>query len=210
MRTLLEAFLSDAKGADAYTAIAMRRIRAEGAGAMRDLSDPAVLAVEKAAHRARMEANLMCGLVRFSELSDGAWYAPVEPACDVLVLAADHFAARFGPMRFAIHDLSRGAAILHEPGRGWELVDGFSLKLAGGLDDGGSGNGGRAALSETEIETRRLWKAYFASTAIQARANPALQSSKMPKRYWRLLVEMDGEGVVGTRTSWIPPSASCP
>ncbi len=182
MRTLLEAFLSDIPEADATAARAIRRVRAEGASALRDLSDPVMLALEKAARRAGMEAHMLCGLVRFSELSDGSWYAPVEPACDVLLLIADHFAARFSTMRFAIHDLRRGSAVLHEPGKAWNLIESFGLDT-----DGGQLNG---LLSENEHGIRQLWKLYFDTIAIESRRNPKLQSSRMPKHFWNLLTEM--------------------
>jgi probable DNA metabolism protein len=184
MRTLLEAFLSDVPEADATAALAMKRVRTEGAAALRDLSDPVMLALEKAARRAGQEAHMFCGLVRFSELSDGSWYAPVEPACDVLILIADHFAARFSTMRFAVHDLRRGSAVLHEPGKVWSLVDSFGLEPESGSID--------ELLSERERDIRRLWKLYFNTIAIESRCNPGLQSSRMPKHFWNLLTEMDG------------------
>ena len=181
MRTLLEAFVSGSPDADACIAMALRRLRLEGAVALDDLSDPTILSVEKAAHRARAEAHLMLGLVRFSELSDGYWYAPLRPTCDVLMLIADHFCSRFGSMRFAIHDTARGTAILHEPGLAWSLVEGFSFD-SGGVQE---------AYSEQENTIRDLWRCYFASTAIEERLNPRLQASRMPKHYWSLLLEMD-------------------
>jgi len=184
MRTLLEAFLSDVPEADTNAALAMRRVRVEGALALRDLSDPVMLALEKAARRASMEAHMFLGIVRFSELSDGSWYAPVEPSCDVLVLVADHFAARFSTMRFAIHDIRRGSAVLHEPGKGWNLIDSFGLSTEDGTVDG--------LLSDSERGIRQLWKLYFKTIAIESRRNLKLQSSKLPKHYWNLLVEMDG------------------
>jgi len=184
MRTLLEAFLSDVPEADSSVARAMRRVRTEGASALRDLSDPVMLTIEKAARRASLEANMFCGLVRFSELSDGSWYAPVEPSCDVLVLIADHFSARFSTMRFAIHDLGRGSAVLHEPGCGWSLVDAFGLDVSDGKIDG--------LLSDRERDIRRHWQLYFDTIAIESRRNPKLQSSRLPKHYWNLLTEMDG------------------
>ncbi len=183
MRSLLEAFLSDIAEADSVAARAMRRVWMEGPSSLRDLSDSVMLDLEKAARRASMEAHLYCGFVRFSELSDGSWYAPVKPACDVLVLIADHFAARFSTMRFAIHDLGRGSAVLHEPGKGWSLADDFGLGTESGTAD--------ELLSGTERDIRRLWQLYFDTIAIESRHNPKLQSSKMPKHYWNLLIEMN-------------------
>mgnify|MGYP000946331392 CR=1 FL=1 len=182
MQVVLEAFLSDIDGADAAAAAAMRRVRTEGGAALRDLSDADMLTVEKAAHRSRQEAHLLCGLVRFSELSDGTWYAPLEPSCDALILMADHFAARFGSMRFALHDRRRGSAVLHEPSRGWRLVDGFSLEASAAASGG--------LYSACEYEVRNLWRLYFRTAAIESRTNPRLQSSRMPAHYWNLLTEM--------------------
>ncbi|PKL24557.1 MAG: hypothetical protein CVV47_08945 [Spirochaetae bacterium HGW-Spirochaetae-3] len=184
MRILLEAFLSELPDARRDVAAAMRRLRAEGSKALGDLGDPVMLAVDKAANRARREAERMAGLVRFAELSDGSWYAPLEPDCDILPLISDHFAARFGTMRFALHDLRRGSAAMHEPNGRWSLVEGFVFapppEPAGG------------AYSGREREVRLLWRLYFDAVSIEARTNPRLQMSKMPKKYWSLLVEMNG------------------
>ncbi len=182
MRTLLEAFLSELPDARASVATAMRRLRDPGAAGLGDLADPVMLAVDKAANRARRESERMAGLVRFAELSDGSWYAPLEPECDVLPLIADHFVARFGPMRFALHDRRRGKAAMHEPGGGWNIVTGFSFDMSGTSD----------TYSVRERDIQGLWRLYFDAIAIEARKNPRLQASKMPKKYWNLLTEMNG------------------
>ena len=187
MRTIFEAFCSDRPGADAAAAVMLARFRHEGAGALDDLGSPEGRAVEKAAVRTRAEAHKLSGLLRFSELADGSWYARFEPSCDVLPFLADHFTARFPETVFAIHDLRRGSAVLHERGAAWRLVAGF--ELAGGimpeapLPD--------HSLSGREREVRESWRDYFRSVAIRERTNPRLQASHMPKRYWTWLVEMN-------------------
>jgi len=182
LRLLLEAFMSDMPGADSAVACAMRRLWIEGASVLHDLSAASMLMVEKAALRAREEGHRMCGLVRFSELTDGSWYATIRPACDVLILIGDHFAARFATMRFAIHDPARGSAIMHEPGQPWSLVGDFSLDHHIATDG--------MPFSDAEHRIRELWRAYHQSIAIASRVNPRLQSSHMPKRYWNELIEM--------------------
>lgn len=189
MRTVLEAFLSGTSGIDATLATVLRRLWKEGAKTLDDLSDGGVLAVEKAALKARQESHKFCGLVRFSELSDGSWYAPVEPTCDVLPLIAEHFSARFSSMRFAIHDLARGSAIIHEPGCPCGLVEGFHLDTTGG--QGGGMPDPDSSLSPRELEIRGLWRLYFQTTAIEPRRNPRLQMSHVPKKYWSHLAEME-------------------
>ncbi|HPE88168.1 MAG TPA: DUF4130 domain-containing protein, partial [Spirochaetales bacterium] len=79
MRIVLEAFLSERPDARTNAAVVIRRLRRDGAAALRDLADPVVLSVDKAANRARREAERMTGIARFSELADGSWYAPLEP-----------------------------------------------------------------------------------------------------------------------------------
>jgi len=193
MRTLLEAFLSEKQGVDEAIARLLCKIRWSGATVLDDLADPDSLAVEKASYRARQEGHRFCGLVRFSQLSDGSWYAPIEPECNVLILIADHFTARFNTMRFAIHDQKRGSALVHEPGNTWNIVDGF--RLAGcPPEEVEHPVKFTALLSNEELEIRALWKTYFESIAISERNNSRLQMGHMPKKYWHLLTEM-GKGI---------------
>jgi len=178
--TLLEAFLSDLPGADGAAAAMAVRLWREGTRALDDLAEPNAGLLEKASKRACGEAHRFLGLVRFAELSGGAWYARIDPDCDVLPLIAAHFAARFPLMRWIIHDGRRGKAILHECGPAWAPVEGFELS-PGGLP-----------YSEDEIRLRGAWRRYFDAVAIEGRANPRLQASFMPKKHWKNLPEMEG------------------
>lgn len=179
-RTCLEAFCSDFDGKETALATVIARAISAGPAIFDDLNDPATLRVAKAAQRARGQAHLISGLVRFAELADGTWYAPIEPDCDVLPLMADHFAARYADMAFAIHDRRRGAALVHEPGKPWAIVEGFEF----------TGGEGGTAFSPRELELREGWRGYFTSVSIAQRENRRLQASHMPKKYWRFLPEM--------------------
>ncbi len=179
-RTCLEAFCSDFEGRETALAAVIARAAAAGPAVFDDLNDPATLLVAKAARRAGAQAQLVSGLVRFAELADGSWYAPIEPDCDVLPLVAEHFAARYADMAFAIHDRRRGTALVHEPGAACALVEGFEF----------AGGGGGPAFSPRELELREGWRGYFASVSIAQRENRKLQASHMPKKYWRFLPEM--------------------
>ncbi len=185
MLKALDAFSSDLEGADEAVARALARLRREGGSVLDELSDPSMLLVEKAAARTRAEAHLMKGLVRFSELSDGSWYAGIAPDCELLHLLGDHFSARFPGMRWVIHDRGRAKAILHEKHGGWTLADGFELSSPAAAE---SGIG--ALYSEQEAELRKAWTRYFDSVAIAERANPKLQANHMPKKYWADLPEL--------------------
>jgi len=194
MTTLLEAFLSEAPGIDSVIAAVMRRMWRSGVCHSLDISDPDALAVEKAANKARGEGHRFCGFVRFSELSDGSFYATVEPSCDILCLIGNHFARRFAPMRFAIHDTLRHSAILHEPGKSWTIIDGFSLAPHGRSAAGDVMLDER--LSDHEREIRAMWSRYFNTIAIESRKNPRLQSSKVPLKYRTRLAEFSESSTV--------------
>ncbi len=180
LRACLEAFCSDFDGKETALAAVVARAISAGPAVFDDLNDPAALLVAKAARRAGAQAQLISGLVRFAELADGSWYAPIEPDCDLLPLVAEHFAARYADMAFAIHDRKRGTALVHQPGAAWAIVEGF--ELAGG--EGGT------AFSPRELELREGWRGYFTSVSIAQRENRRLQASRMPKKYWRFLPQM--------------------
>lgn len=183
LRSCLEAFCSDFADMDDPICRAFLRISREGKGALEDLTDPDLCLVEKAAVRTRAQAQLLTGLIRFSELSDGSWFASIEPDCDVLPLIGDHFSARYPSMRFIIRDKKRMTAIVHAPGSSWRIVHGFGLEGQGGDD-------ARLPLSERELLLREGWARYFSVIAITGRINPRLQATHMPKKYWASLPEM--------------------
>ena len=191
LQTCFEAFCSDFEMREEAIARALARISRENGRVLDDMADPDICLVVKAALRAKGQAHLVTGLLRFSELRDGTWFAPIEPDCDVLRLIGDHFCARYADMSFAIHDRKRGTALLHRPGSPWRIVVGFSLETdtvssASAADSGGS----CLPYSDREMAIRSGWIAYFDTIAIAERANPRLQAGRMPKKYWRLLPEM--------------------
>lgn len=183
---LRAAFASDLAGREGAMARLVAQARREGVGAFDSFGDPDALLVEKAATRACREAHRLLGLLRFRELADGSLYASLDPDCAVLPLIADHFSARFPAFRWAIRDERRDEALVHEPGRGWSLGRGLRL----GEEEGGSA--GELPLSARELEIQAFWKRYFETIAIEERANPGLQASFMPKKYWKNLPEKDG------------------
>ena len=193
LTTCFEAFCSDLTGAkDALgrvLAAILRETKTSGERSGRrynhllDLSDPDILTTTKASERSRHQAHKITGLVRFSELPSGLWYASIHPDCDVLPLIGKHFSLRFPKMRFVIHDLRRSSAILREPGESWRIVEGLSLPGAASALDLPS--------SERESIVRDLWRTYFESVAIKARKNPSLQRQFMPQKYWDALPEMN-------------------
>ncbi|MFH2114642.1 MAG: TIGR03915 family putative DNA repair protein [Spirochaetota bacterium] len=183
MYTILAAFCSDIAGADSAAASVAMRGWKEGSRILDDLGEPDSCAVEKAAARTRAEAHLMLGAVRFAQLADGSWYARIEPYCDILMHIAGHFSARYPLMRWAIHDTRRAKAVIHEPGKGWSMADGFVLN---------DNDDQESLFSADEARVREVWRRYFGAVTIQSRLNPKLQSAHIPKKYWQNLPEMEG------------------
>ncbi len=196
--TCFEAFCSDLAGKEPAICQVLVRMLKEGGIVLDDLSCPHVGLVEKAAIRTCAQVRLVTGLLRFAELVDGSWYAGIEPECNILTLIADHFAVRFPAMSFAIHDRKRGEAILHHPGKPWRLVSGFSIGLPAGIPSGFLPDGSaqeafsdaNLPLSAEETMLRTSWAHYFSSVVIKERTNFRLQASRMPKKYWKDLPEM--------------------
>jgi probable DNA metabolism protein len=183
-----DAFLSDAAMRFQALAYGMARLYREGPKALDDWADPSMALVAKASLRTRYQAHLASGLLRFSELSGGIWYAPLDADCDVLPLLGDHFSNRFPQSPFVIHDTRRQSAILHEAGGEWTIAPGFQIE------------GASLPLSAREASIRDAWKRYFGAVSIKERENPALQAARMPKKYWKYLPEMNfgqAHGILG-------------
>lgn len=85
-----------------------------------------------------------------------------------------------------IYDQTHGAALIHEPGR--EAI----VPLNGWTPP---------EPDETEEAYRRLWTGFYHAIGIKERRNDRLRSSKMPKRYWKHMVEMNGSNGVPVLTA---------
>lgn len=140
------------------------------------LLDPDVAAAHAVSKKVGRELHRLLGLTRFRLLEREILYAPLEPDNDLIALLAPHFAIRLPRENWLIHDVGRKKAALYNK-KQWILTD-FCLKES-------------LPLAEEEKELQELWKTYFAKIAIEERRNPRLQSSNMPKKYWKYLVEKE-------------------
>ncbi|MHB1452452.1 MAG: TIGR03915 family putative DNA repair protein [Saccharofermentanales bacterium] len=154
-----------------------------------------VKAVAEAAMRTGRETHRYMGLLRFRKLhipstaaasisadidkiqvrdADGVYYAEFEPGTDCLPLLAEHFSGRFTGRPFIIADRKRSRCLFHLSSSSWTITDADPDFF-------------RALSTDTIYE--ELWQKYFKCLAIPERINPGLQSSNMPKKYWKYLVE---------------------
>lgn len=126
--------------------------------------------------RHRMEA-----FIRFQKLSDGTFYAAIEPDFNVLSLLIRHFRDRYADQKWIIYDIKRKYGIYYD----LEKVEYMEVEF--------STDGGKSKLPEIYFEDEQvyqhLWKNYFNSVNIPSRKNLKLHLRHIPKRYWRHLTE---------------------
>lgn len=179
-RKIWQAFLhADGDKATAiyrYIRLGMR----EGERVHRLLTHPAVMAVDKLCALTGREASFLTEFVRFSELEGHLYYAEITPEHMTLPLIMPHFAARMNTHPFLIHDKTHGVAGIYDR-HGWYLVSTEGMTVP--------------ALSENEVEYRRLWKGFYDAIAIKERINPALRRQLMPKKYWKNITELQPDFV---------------
>lgn len=178
MQKVLESFLSDIVNADVSLAKYMYRVYKKMLPEA-DVSDSDSMIFEKASKRTAGEAHLHKGLVRFSELNDKTYYAPIKPECNILPVIGNHFSLRFNTMKLIIHDVRRSMAFIYEPGTKWFIAENFTLDV--NLND---------IISENEKKIRNMWKLYHQTIAIKERTNPQCQMNFMPRHYWEYITEM--------------------
>lgn len=147
-----------------------------GANVDSNLSNDAVLTMDKINHKVGMERHRMLGLIRFKMLENNILYSSIEPEHNIIGLLAPHFASRLSNENWAIHDLKRNIAVFYNKDE-WIVKD-FTLE-----DD--------IIIREDEDEYQDLWKAYYKHISIESRKNLRLKKNHMPMKYWKHLVEIN-------------------
>lgn len=144
-----------------------------GPSVTRHLADPRVAVLQEAVGHLSGEVQLLKGFVRFSQYP-GLLAGEISPKNRVLPLLRPHFCARFSGETFLLHDKTHGEALFHTPGQ-WAIapVEEFTLGRPG----------------EEELAYRQLWRRFYDTIAIQARENPKLRMTHMPRRYWAAMTE---------------------
>ena len=123
------------------------------------------------------EIHRLHGFLRFQEHVNGAFYAKCAPDNDIVDLLMPHFVARFKKTSFVIHDVKRGLACLYN-GSEWIEV---------------TANEAGFESSEQEQEIESLWKKYYHTVEIPARKNTRQMKNYMPTRYWKFMLEKEGD-----------------
>jgi len=120
------------------------------------------------------EAHLLRGFVRFSDY-DGVLAANITPKNFILPFIANHFCGRYAEESFVIYDKNHKAALVYE-NRKRSIIHLEEMPFP--------------QADAAEQRYRALWKSFYHTIAIEARINPRLRMTLMPKRYWENMTEM--------------------
>ena len=133
--------------------------------------------VDLTCKRVWTEVHRFLGFIRFKEIAPLTFYAAIEPDHNILPLLMGHFKNRFSDQNFIIHDQKRRSAIIYDQ------KDIYIRYLS-------SEESTQLAQAEITDRFEDLFKTYYKATTIDARKNPRLQNSWMPKRYYKHLIEI--------------------
>ena len=175
-------FLSEEEHCETYAFYLIKAALKNGKKAFSCFQDERIASAMLMRKKVSREYDKMLGLLRFSELSNGIFYAPFEPDFNLMPLLVPHFYERLSGTRWMIHDLKRGIAVYHVEGK-TENVE-F-------IDEMTSHQNMETLLgkSENEDSFEKMWSNYFKIIAIESRINPKLQLRFVPQRYWKHLTE---------------------
>lgn len=171
------AFLSDLPDKELLLLEFLRRGFSRGPAVMQGIAKEPLRSLWQAAQRAKHEAHLFTGFVRFSDCGGGLT-AVIHPKNQVLPLLADHFCQRFNAETFMIYDKTHQMALTHRPGQS-QIIPLEAAEPPGP--------------SQEERQIRALWRRFYQTLSIQARENPQARRSHMPQRYWGDMTEFQSD-----------------
>ena len=181
---IVQIFLSEAEGCETAAFYLIKSVIKYGSKAFSRFQDEKIASAVMIRKKVSREYDKMLGLLRFSELSSGIFYAPMEPEFNLMPLLVPHFRERLSGCRWMIHDLKRGIAVHHSEGK-TEYVE-FIDELTSHMN-----METLLGKSESEAGFAKMWSNYFKTIAIESRINTKLQRQCMPERYWKYLTEKE-------------------
>lgn len=185
-------FLSEEAGIEKAIAGFIQKSLIYGRGFEQNFGDITVRSIRKTSDRVSYEIHRFHGFVRFRKMSDGLYYAPVEPDYNIVELLAPHFSARFADQAWFIHDLRRSKGLYYDCNQ-CRMVTGVEAcpeAILSVRQIGSQGVDFNPAIFEAEEPLyQELWNEYFKGIAIPERENRRLQRQHMPKRYWKHMPE---------------------
>ena len=169
-------FLCTDPGKDLALLRFVRLCFAQGPRAAQMLGDPDAAAAFQIERAVNNEACKFIEFIRFEE-RDGMLGAVIHPKHRVLPLLRGHFCSRLPDEDFLIFDATHGMALLRRSGRVQYLAMEHYIPCT----------------DEAELDWQQLWKRFFKALTIEQRRNEKAQMNHVQKRFWRDMVEMQGD-----------------
>lgn len=145
---------------------------------------PAVLEVVQTARKLGREKHRFEAFVRFENISERLFYAPIDPDYNVLPLIVPHFKRRYADQDWIIYDTKRKYGIHYD--QQTETINEITIDFAAADETPLPAD---IVFDPEEKLYQELWKNYFKSVNIPVRKNRKLHLRHIPKRYWKYLVE---------------------
>jgi probable DNA metabolism protein len=177
-------FHSEYEKREAILVHLLRRVFAEGAGVLDDLTDDHVLRCSKLNNQMGREIHRMHAFVRFQQTPDDLYVALINPDFNVLPLLEEHFVARYPGQDWLIYDTIRHYGLHYD-----EASEATSFITFAEGQHGRLRQLSESLLAERETDYQQLWKSYFDAVDIPERRNLKLHLQHVPRRYWKYLVE---------------------
>ncbi len=180
---LMFAWLSEEDGVDGMLFRYIRRAFDSKIQVQTDFADSDILRVKQLAQKVSWERERLIQFTRFQKGGDNTYFAPVSPRYNALPLSIPYFKDRFRDQRWLIYDIKRRYGFYYDLETVTEVtMEDDAHLLDGQLDE--------KLMADDEKLFQSLWKTYFHAMAIKERINPKLQRQHMPRRFWKLLTEM--------------------
>ncbi|NMH27748.1 TIGR03915 family putative DNA repair protein [Flavobacterium silvaticum] len=178
-------FLSEDAEAFQHIFDFIRYVFDSGEGAESNFGNPSVIAIHKWERSVSRERHRMKAFIRFEQMADGIYYAPIEPDFNVLPLIAGFFKNRYADQQWIIYDTKRKYGLFYD----LENVTEIAFDFAENIESGTTPYLSKNLLDDKQELYGLLWNDYFRNTNIPARKNMKLHLRHVPKRYWKYLTE---------------------
>ena len=179
---VVAASLSDEPDAGSSILSFIRYAMKRGPRARFDKAAPDVERFAEIVRSVKNERHYWVQFMRFSKTRDGVYVAVCNPKASVVPLLMGWFSARFNTQPFIVFDEVHHVAGVSHNGE-WQLVRSPDFVVPPAADD--------------DAFYEQAWKTFYDSVAIDARYNPELRRSFMPKRLWKNIVELSDVSLGG-------------
>lgn len=176
-------FLSEMQGIEMLIYKYLRLVFAENYDVSVNYRNETVLEMKQIERTVLREAHRMFMFVRFQRTKARIFFAPIQPAYDIIPLIGNHFKKRFRNQHWVIYDTIRDYGLYYD------LTNVQEIKLEQKKYSKSSGKINASLMEEKEEIYQILWKNYYESINISERKNLKVQMQFMPKRFWNYLTE---------------------